>query len=551
MKWCIETQPLKTLSGQQIMLKCMHKYLRHGGRFFGPDTFPKLHVDWIPDLLKSSELWLMEDLNPFEIRLIGTLAHVDDAFRTQIEKTLASYRSPLSSSRESFANNRFESIFGIAVIKSSFYALNRDQKRSFLQRLCRTGSASMVKLHLDVGPDEKRYWSDRDRYFLYSQLLGVAASEGNIDIVRTLLKFGAPTSSAILMFFQYGHKLPDQISRRILEILVKKSRLAQFHRYGDPFITIMRSSRALSLHPKAPEILLNRAKSTNRGLGRDQFRGSYLNVYMYHTIMFGKFSILDLLLQNGVIADTTISELSFCKGKWFEPCTWITFSVLYGAAACADVLIRHGADVTALDQSRRSAIQLAKMNVLASHPRTIPKYVPGEEWARGLSRITAEQDAETLAVVERAVNDRFQGSRSLEEHIGSMNELPVQPPPQPKRPKSIFRKIIDKALGKLLTTAQTERLHKRLEDLYVEARETWSLSFPEALLIRFFYVLSYTLLLGIETRAIINGQRRIRMPARSLLSAVALLTLAIIWGSSQFDFSWGSSAAGSQSESDS
>ena len=191
------------------------------------------------------------------------------------------------------------------------------------------------------------------------------------------------------------------------------------------------------------------------------------------------------------------------------------------------------------------------MNVIASHPRTISRYRPWDRWGREESRITAEQDAETLAVVERAFNDRFQGTRSLEDHIKSINELSVQAPLLRKKPKSMFREIMDKALGKLLTTSQTERLQKHLEDLYREIRKAWSLSFYEALVIRSLYILSYALLLGLETRAIINGQRRIRTPSRSLLSAVACLILAFIWGSSQFGSSSGSSAIESRSETNS
>ena len=50
-------------------------------------------------------------------------------------------------------------------------------------------------------------------------------------------------------------------------------------------------------------------------------------------------------------------------------------------------------------------------------------------------------------------------------------------------------------------------------------------------------VLSYALNLAPEIRATVNGQRHIPMRSRSLLSAIAFLTLAVIWGSSQFGFS--------------
>ena len=460
---------IRDIGGQNQVLKFMHNYLRHGGRFFW--TRSLFNVDWIPDLLKSSEPWLVEDLGSFEICLIGTIAHVDAVFRDRIKKTLASYRSPISSSRESFAINLFESLFSVASIKSRFCALGHCQKYKFLLLLCRTGSASMVRLFLDVANGHSRH----------SDLLRGAAAGGNIDVVCTLLGFGAESSLALSHFLFFGDELPDEIFRRILWILVEDARPAPFDRNQDALISIICSSRALSLHPKAPEILLNRKvfsdsrfgkapeillnqnQFTDRVSGRKAFCGSCHDSYMYHAIMTLNFSILDLLLQNGAIADATISELFRCDERWLEQCTWITLSVHLGAAACTDVLIRHGADVTARDRTGRSAVQLAKMNALACHPRRIR--IPEVRRYYKFS-ITAEEDAETLDIVERAFNDRFQGTKSLEDHIKSMNELPVQPPLRRKRPQSVFRKTVAKVLGTFLTASQTERLHRRLEDLY-------------------------------------------------------------------------------------
>ena len=523
---------------QNDELGYIHKYLRRGGKLSRTRIPFRVDLKYIPDLLKSSEPWLVTDLSSFQICLIGAIAHVDAILRDRIQKTLASYRSPISSSRESFAINLFESLFSVASIKNKFCALEHGQKYAFMSLLCKKGSASMVKLFLDVGLDLNGAWQ-------YSDPLGSAAAAGNTDVVDMLLGAGAESSCALKRFLEESDHLPNGIFSRILWTLMGNARPASIYRTKDPLISIMRSSRALSLLPNAPEILLSRRIFTDTGLGRGAARGPYHGSYLCYAITKGQHSVVDLLLQNGAIADALISDLFDCHEQWLASCTWITFSIQCGTAACTDVLIRHGADVTARDRSGKSAIQLAKMNVLASHPRYLPWLYLGD-----FSRVTAEQDAETLAVVDRAFNDRFQGSRSLEEHIGSMNELPVQPPLQPRRPKSILRGIIDKALGKFLTTAQTERLH-RLEDFCVEARKTWSLSFPEALLIRFFYILSYTLLLGLETRAIINGQRGIRMPSRSLLSAVAFLTLIIIWSSSHFGFSWGLDAIRSESETES
>ena len=310
----------------------------------------------------------------------------------------------------------------------------------------------------------------------YCGPLGCAAAEGNINVVYLLLEAGAESSYALQQLLEHNEHVPDGIFRRMLWTLVENARPVPFY---DPMFSIMRSSRALTLHPRH-----QRFSSTEESLLTLGWEEEPLTFTMlYWAIRNGQDSVVDLLLQYGAMADATVSGHSNYQWERFESCTWITFSVLCGAAACADVLIRHGSDVTALDQSGRSAIQLAKMNVLASHPRRVTW-----KWRNDHTSVTAEEDAETLAVVERAFNDRFRGMKSIEDHIKSINKLPVESPRPQKRPKPMFREIMDKALGKFLTASQTERLYRRLEDLYLEARKTCSLSFYEALLLRVFYV---------------------------------------------------------------
>ena len=96
----------------------------------------------------------------------------------------------------------------------------------------------------------------------------------------------------------------------------------------------------------------------------------------------------------------------------------------------------------------------------------------------------------------------------------------------------VAQNIFKKALGSLLAYYK-HPLHEWYSRYrYYEIRNLWSLSFYEALLMRFFYVVSYVLLLAVGVLAIIRGDKRVRMPSRGILSAVALLLLAYIWGSS-------------------
>lgn len=547
---------VRDLAEQDLLRNDMNNYVKHGGqiltaqsevfmRFFIDD--PRGRIDWIPDLLfNSSEPWLIDDFSSLQICLIGTLAHVDAVFRNRLKRELASYRSPASLGRTPFADNLFEITFGTASIESHFRTLDEYQRIRLLLLLCRTGSISMMKMLIDLGVDVHRgYWNG----YWNLNLLGSAAAAENMEIVCMLLEAGANGSLAFKTFLDESAHLSDALFRRLLGMLVENARPASFEPVEDPLLSILASRRALHFYPQAPEILLNRKVFSDIGFGGGTIKQAN---YMYRAISGKRSSTVDLLLQNGAHANARISHSVDCNGDWFKSCTWLTFSVMCGAASCADILVQHGADVTALDGAGRSAAQLAMTNAFAEHPRF------RETWRDHLSyswdpplSVTAEEDAEILAVVERAFNLKFRGSRSLEDCIQLSNEPTLQPPPRQDEPVSIIRKTLEKALGIVLTPTQTQFLCDRLRVLYLDIRKLWSLPFYEALLMRLIYVFSYIILLALETFAFIKGHKRIPMPSRSLLSAAAVLMLALVWGSSQMGVSWGAITAGSKSETDS
>ena len=486
------------------------------------------HIDWISDhLFNSSEAWLVDDLSSFQICLIGTMAQVDAVFCAQLKKELACYRSPASFGPTPLADFLFETSFGTAAIQSHFRKLQSYKVYELLSLLCRTGSSAMMKPFMDVG-------FDLDGGYLGWNLLGSAAAAGNMDTVCMLLEAGANGSLAIGCFLNLEKHLSDTFFRCFLELLVENARPASFDHIDDPLVAVLSSSRALDSYPQAPEILLDRKIFTKELLGEAGSERGYWKSYMIRAISRRTPSVVDLLLQNGARAEAQISRYFDCTGKWFESCTWLTISVMYGAGSCADVLIQHGADVTAFDGAGRSAIQLARNLAFGSHPRPVdPIYFLPLEYYR-----TAEEDAETLAVVERAFYDKFHGSKSPDDFTTAnlANDLALQPPSRRNKIVSVLEKILEKTFAILFTPSQTNHLHHRLRDLYHDIRYIWSLSFYEALRMRSFYVLSYALLLAIETVAFIKGYRRIPMPSRYLLSAVALSALALIWSSSLVEF---------------
>ena len=503
---------------EDILPNCVRIYSQHGGNLFtgridlqylllyyGPSTANLISES----LFHSSEILTVDEFSSFGICFLGTVARVNSGFRARLKAYLASYRSPLLDAGTIYADSLLESTFGMASVLQRFHGMTEWESKKFLAALCRIGTPSMLRPFVDSGVD----LNDHD---CHDNILGHAAEMGNLDIVCMLIESGANGALALDHFMDHGKGLSDGLFKHLLELLVENSRPTSFRKLSyDALLAVIKSSRALLIHPEAPEILIRRKVFSDELINRScGARQDYICNYMCVAIRKGLGSVVELLLQHAAYAST----LS----------TWLMFSIESGVASCAEVLIQHGADVNFLDGAGGSAVHRARSNVTAPHPRQAA-YCKGY----GIERhATAEEDADTLAVVERAFYLKAQGTTILEKYepkCGFEVELhdhgdKIMPVPQ---------NIFDKALGFLFTYYRPPLQGHRVGPHYHGIGDLWSLSFHEALLMRFFYVLSYVLLLALEILAFIRGHRRVRMPSRSILSAVALLLLAFIWGSSQ------------------
>lgn len=513
--------------------KCSGKLLAADSRIFRSVFMEFGNIDWITDyLLDPLEPWLVDDLSSFQICLIGALAHFDAVFSNRLRTELASYRSPASAGRPSFGDYLLETKFGRASIQSNFQALNRIELQGLWKMLCRMGSRSMMKFFMDIAVDANRVTS-------IHRILGYAAAKGSMDIVNMLLEAGANGSLAISYFLYRNARLPDAHFRRLLKLLVENARPAPFNNSGDPFLAIIESSRALCSYPQAPEILLDRKIFDKAGFGEGTSKASISQSYMYQAISRRNSSVVDLLLRNGAHADARTSDSFDCYDSRLGELTWTTLCVMFSPTSCTDVLIQHGADVTALDGAGRSALQLARKHALGPHPRKIECWNIWDYFDHRGYCFTAEEDAETLAVVERAFTLKFRGTKSLDDYLDLSNEVAPRPPSRRDRLVSQLEKMLGKALGVIFAPSQIELLHLHFRQLRYHIQRVWSLSFSEALFMRCFYVISYALVLAYELNTLIKGRKRITLPSRFLLSALAFLALAVIWASSQEVVFWG------------
>ena len=501
-----------TLS-EDFLQHCVRIYLQHGGNLLTEESLlfscGQGALKWISEsYLQSIKDLTVDELPPSGICLLGILAQVNPEFRTRLKACLASYRSPLLAAGTSYADSLLESTFGIASVLSHFHRLDRWESRKFLAVLCRTGFPSMLRPFIDAGVD----LNDDD---CYTNMLGNAAAGGNLDMVRTLMEIGANSALSLFSFIHNDWALSDELYKHLLELLLETSRPTSFQQLCcDALLSVMESSRALLSHPKAAEILFYRKVLSDELIycPCKQYRPCN---YMCVAIRKGLDSVVRLLLQHAAYADTESA--------------WLMFSVERGAASCTEALIQQGADVSFVDEAGRSALQLARTNVTAPHPRIFTH--SRNSYFCIKIEITAREDAETLAAVERAFELKAQSMKSLEVWRPS-NELEPQSLSQEGETMPVAQNMFEKAL-RFLSTYYTPPTHVyRVGPHYGGIGDLWSLSFYEALLMRFFYALSYVLLLAVGILAVIRGDKRVRMPSRSILSAVALLLLAYIWGSS-------------------
>ena len=424
----------------------------------------------------------MDDLLSLDVCLIGSVIHADSRARRQLKAHISGFHSPFLKNRIATADRRFDSLFGEESLARHFTELPHPHRIRFLEILCSTGSIPILEPFMNLEQCKETLATGKP--------LGKAAAAANTEVVNKLLAIGVNGVLAIPVFLDPrsgAYTMNDQVFKRILHMLVRNARQMNFDdERNDALLAILHSEIVMAVCPETIGILLSKGIFCARFLfGRQVPKDDYLNL----VIERGCYKAVELLLQ-------------------------------------------YGADVTARTRDGKTVIHKAMTNNAATHPRRFFWYYWG--WLKDEPTfVAAEADADILDNMRKVFDLRFQGSQKFEDYGNPSTRL--EPPKAQKKSVSRLRMLLDTVLA----SRQIKASHKWLECLFPGLSPMSSLSFFEALSVRFLFGLSYVLLFAYEVLAFATGQKRIQMPSRNFFSGVAMLLLAVHWTCGWMEFSWG------------
>ena len=203
---------------------------------------------------------------------------------------------------------------------------------------------------------------------------------------------------ALPWFLKPEKLLPED--EELLPSLLNENALFAGREGYDPFLAMVASRTAFRVYPQALKMLLRNGYCKPWSL----YGGAnvlFKESYVYLAIRYGYTEAVQLVLDYGTRVNVQIGD-DFVVHDYMATLklyTWLTLAVERGDASCTEVLVKNGASIHFLDGLGRSALELARSNVLNAHPRILKDYTC---IAVGDSSTLAE-DVETLAVLERAL----------------------------------------------------------------------------------------------------------------------------------------------------
>ncbi|KAL6715348.1 hypothetical protein ACLMJK_007614 [Lecanora helva] len=466
---------------------------------------------------------IFNDLSPWQRWLVSLTAHHDHHFRSWLIKSLGMNCLSPSFVDHLGKDERTKSILDLRCLVDDFLKLTCVYQGDFMLFLGLSGSAPLVKLLVDANLHIDR--------MLLTGILESATYAGNVEIVDVCLSAGADGASALRYFLKNSEHLPDARFEYLLKTLVGSIRpISMPHADGAHcLVSLANSQRAMQIYPE----------SLREGFSKffqdvphdrddlDSDHELFHSVQKYSLVGIlerGHVDFVDLLMQSGRTANRLVRGLTWPEGYDGDnpACTWLTLAVRFAQPSIVKLLLDNGGNVAVLAEDRASAVHLAILNARGLHPRRTQFWTGRYVFMR---YATVEEDATTLALVEQAFNIKFKGKISMDEFVESFE------PSQATQAIAAapHQGTCEKLLSAFLAPMQMRRLQALPTILRRQFQDFWSLTFSQGIMIRFFYVLSYILLLPLVIHDMVKRGKGIPMPSRNTLSAVAVVVLAIYY----------------------
>lgn len=349
-------------------------------------------------LFNSSQVWTTDDLTLRSIWYIGILAYIDHTFRAGLREYISSFRSRISGVA---TDSTVLAIFDIKRIVEQVKTSPLHDRAIFLKTVIGKGTPEMLEPFLNVGIDLDE-GGTRDNY------LGLAAAQGKLTVVSSLMDAGACTARALpLLCDAYGlqgSKFDFMFPKFMESTTDMKGRLTPFY-LDDPISAVLRNTRALETHTDSVKVLLKRNAFQSLLLHGSQ-DVSVRNSYILNSILHNRPSALETLLEYGIPLDVRISDMFRTDPEWYQPLgnyTWLTLAVELGRTTCVETLLRSSGNPVYLvrqpDGGGRCANSLARALTASSHPRI--STLKRSHWINDLleDAVSASEDTATYNIL--------------------------------------------------------------------------------------------------------------------------------------------------------
>ncbi|MCJ1432871.1 hypothetical protein MMC27_002229 [Xylographa pallens] len=461
-------------------------------------------------LFTRSESWTIDDLMPIDFWIIGILAYTDQKFRARLEAYLECFRSPLAPQMGPSGKQSVLTAFDIDVIVAQFMSASTDLRVHFLSIICTSGTFRMLKPFLDAGIDINEVGRG-------NSYLGMAARASNLETFQILLDSGAAVGPALSYSSYVWVRAPAEDLPYYLQSMLDRITQIDFKDdLHDPILSLLKNWNESNVTASALEHFLCTGLFNHGRL----FGGENIPIkesYILWAICVGQDRALSLFLEHAIDLQRQLGDQFGCDGGWLKSgsYTWLTLAVYWGRASCVEIIVKY-ADIHVRDGSGRNALESAREIKADHHTR---------RWDTQRGSVNPKDDDKILAILEK-------GSASQPIIYSESNIATRNITAKPDAEAGLFArgswKNFMHSPGQLIVH---NAWYRYLQHQFLCFRYTWSrlskLSYTDALLMRFGYVLSYILLLFVETLAIVTWLRKLPAPPRSVLVAGVVLLLGL------------------------